>query len=315
MPAHDPVEPAAVARTYFALQALSGAAWWAAVFASDEVRWWTLGRWDPAVLVVPDLLLFVGGSAVAALTGDRVVGLVVAIWTSAVAVALGVDALVEQEAVWGAVLMAVAAVATVASAATLWSGRLPTGWFFVGPFAFHEADERSERRHLLRSLAQLVVFWTTFFVLIPLLLTAVEVRLGLHPAGLDQGWVRVTGVALFLVGSAVGVWSCVTMAVRGHGTPLPAETARDLVVSGPYRWVRNPMALAGVAQTVGVGLFLGSWMVVAIAFAGAVVWNALIRPTEEADLAARFGEPYQRYADQVRCWIPRRPRAAAQSPW
>jgi protein-S-isoprenylcysteine O-methyltransferase Ste14 len=97
------------------------------------------------------------------------------------------------------------------------------------------------------------------------------------------------------------------MALRGRGTPLPAQTARDLVVVGPYRWVRNPMAVAGALQTASVGLWVGSWLVIVVAVAGAVVWNQLIRPAEEADLAARFGASYRRYTAQVRCWIPGRP--------
>jgi protein-S-isoprenylcysteine O-methyltransferase Ste14 len=67
------------------------------------------------------------------------------------------------------------------------------------------------------------------------------------------------------------------------------------------------MAVAGVLQTAGVGLMVGSWMVVVIAVAGALAWNVVIRPVEEADLAARFGEPYRQYTDHVRCWIPTRP--------
>jgi protein-S-isoprenylcysteine O-methyltransferase Ste14 len=94
------------------------------------------------------------------------------------------------------------------------------------------------------------------------------------------------------------------MALQGKGTPLPAETARELVVAGPYRIVRNPMAVCGALQTIGVGLILGSWTVIAIAVAGAVLWNVVIRPGEEADLAARFGPAYDRYRTQVRCWIP-----------
>ena len=106
--------------------------------------------------------------------------------------------------------------------------------------------------------------------------------------------------------------SCVTMALRGKGTPLPAETARELVVTGPYRFIRNPMAVGGLVQTVGVGLAIGSWMVILIAVAGALVWNHLIRPTEEADLAERFGDPYRRYAESVRCWVPTRPDPKAR---
>ena len=39
------------------------------------------------------------------------------------------------------------------------------------------------------------------------------------------------------------------MAVTGRGTPLPFDAARDLVVSGPYRLVRNPMVVAGLTQS------------------------------------------------------------------
>jgi protein-S-isoprenylcysteine O-methyltransferase Ste14 len=45
-----------------------------------------------------------------------------------------------------------------------------------------------------------------------------------------------------------------------------------LVVAGPYRWVRNPMALASIAQGVAVGLILSSWLVVVYAVAGALLW-------------------------------------------
>jgi protein-S-isoprenylcysteine O-methyltransferase Ste14 len=299
--------PVSVARAYFAVQAVAGALWWCAVFASDDVRRWTLGDWDPAILVAPDLTLFVGTSAWAALRGSRTAAAIATVWTAVMTVALGIYGLVEQEARWGVVAMSMATVATLAATATMWFGHLPTGWFFVGPFSFRVADESSGARHLRRSLGQLVVFWTTFFVVVPLLLTAVEDRLGLSWPALDQDGVQLAGATMFVLGSAVGLWSCVTMALRGKGTPLPAETARELVVVGPYRFVRNPMAVAGYVQTTGVGLMVGSWMVLAVAAAGAVVWNVLIRPQEEADLADRFGEAYRLYTERVRCWIPTGP--------
>ncbi len=300
------VAPVSVARAYFALQAVGGAAWWVAVIASGDVRVWTLGHWDPAILVGPDLVLFVGASALAAALGSRIAAAIAAVWTTAVTVALALYGLVEQTAGWGVVLMAVATLGTLAAAMTIWFGYLPTGWFFVGPFTFRVADEASGAHHLRRSLAQLVVFWIAFFVVVPLVLMMVEQRLHLSWNALDHGSVRLVGVATFLLGSALGLWACVTMALRGNGTPLPAETARELVVTGPYRSVRNPMALAGLVQTVGVGLVVGSWMVLAVAAAGALAWNVFIRPAEEDDLAVRFGEPYRHYADHVRCWIPTR---------
>ena len=95
------------------------------------------------------------------------------------------------------------------------------------------------------------------------------------------------------------------MATAGRGTPLPTSPARRLVIAGPYRWVRNPMALAGVLQAVGVGLWLGSWVVVAYALCGAVLWHVVVRPQEERELIERFGEPYEHYRRAARCWLPR----------
>lgn len=306
------------AQLYFGVQSLAGALWWVLVFAFDDVRTHTLGYWDPALVVAPDVVVFVAGSGWAAVTANRYVAAGVAIWTAVLTSALTTHALIERIAGWGVVAMALATVGSAVAATTIWMRRAPLEWFFIGPFKFRVAEERAGALHLRRSLAQLVVFWSVFFVVIPLVLVAVEDRLRLRWSVLDSGRCDAAGVSVFAVGSAVGLWSCVTMAVRGAGTPLPAETARHLVVSGPYRYVRNPMAVAGVAQTVGVGLWCGSWMVIAIAFIGATVWNVMIRPTEEADLAARFGDPYRCYSAQVRCWIPgrrwRSPDASAVLP-
>jgi protein-S-isoprenylcysteine O-methyltransferase Ste14 len=97
------------------------------------------------------------------------------------------------------------------------------------------------------------------------------------------------------------------MSTLGQGTPLPSAMANHLVIAGPYRWVRNPMALAGISQGVAVGLILESWLVVAWAIAGSLVWNYVIRPFEETDLEERFGDEFVRYRAAVRCWVPRFP--------
>jgi protein-S-isoprenylcysteine O-methyltransferase Ste14 len=69
------------------------------------------------------------------------------------------------------------------------------------------------------------------------------------------------------------------------------------------------MALAGIAQGVAVGLQVSSWLVVVYAVVGSLLWNYAVRPLEEADLAVRFGDDFERYRDTVRCWIPRIPNA------
>lgn len=304
-----------VARVYLGVQAVAGALWWLSVFTVDGVDDATLGNWDPAIVVGPDVLLFVGGSALAAVTFGgrsdrwrtvgRVAAVVTAVWTLLVTIALTLHGLLDRVAGAGVVLMAAASIGTVLAVTQLWFGRVPTAWFFLGPFSFRVAGEGSRSHHVRRSVAQLVVFWSFFFGLVPAVFVAIERRLRIEWAVLDDCAVGMIAIVVLALASALGLWSCLTMAVIGQGTPLPAETARELVVSGPYRLVRNPMAVAGALQTAAVGLIAGSWTVVVIAAIGAVAWNILIRPTEEADLAARFGESYNTYAAAVRCWIPR----------
>ena len=104
------------------------------------------------------------------------------------------------------------------------------------------------------------------------------------------------------------------MAVAGRGTPLPVAMPSRLVIAGPYRFVRNPMAMAGIVQGIAIGILLSSWVVIAYAVIGSVIWNLAVRPHEEADLDQRFGADFRRYRDAVRCWIPRlRPGSAREA--
>lgn len=150
--------------------------------------------------------------------------------------------------------------------------------------------------HLSRTLIQLGVFWTFFLAVLPLGIMTLDPW-----ATEGTRW----GEVLFFAASALGVWCAVLMALRGEGTPLPLDPATKLVVSGPYRHIRNPMAVSGIAQGVGVGLLLGSPLVVAYALCGALVWNYAVRPWEEDDLLRRFGGDYLDYRDAVPCWLPR----------
>jgi protein-S-isoprenylcysteine O-methyltransferase Ste14 len=175
-----------------------------------------------------------------------------------------------------------------------------------------EAKPASRRWNVVKTLGQTAVFWTTFLAALPALVFAAEGALGLDgwrfgsPAGV---WI---GGAAFALGGALGLTSGIVMASEGKGTPLPADCPRALVVAGPYRYVRNPMAVAGLAQGAAVGLMLGSPAVVLYALAGGPVWNVFVRPWEEADLERRFGEPYRRYRASVRCWLPRFPGYAVE---
>src|SRR6516165_1105204 len=94
-------------------------------------------------------------------------------------------------------------------------------------------------------------------------------------------------------------------ALQGLGTPAPVMPPTHLVVTGFYRYVRNPMYVAVTALIVGQGLLFGS---VAVLEYGAIVWAAFflfVLGYEEPALGEQFPEEYKRYRANVRRWIPR----------
>ena len=293
-----------LSRLYFAAQAIAGGAWWVAVFVSPVVREATLGSLAPMIVAIVDIPLFVCASAAAAL-GSRVAAVIATGWTFIVTGALAGYATVSTEAVLGVLLMAGAATGSAIALCIMMLGRVPTEWIVArGPFAFRPADGRAAASsHMAATALQILVFWGFFLGAIPLALAFAEQRWGLTmPFPPSAG---ATGVVVFVLASALGLWSAAAISTRGGGTPLPAAMPNRLVIAGPYRFVRNPMAMAGIVQGVAVGLMLSSWVVIAYAIAGSLVWNYVVRPLEESDLEARFGDPYVRYRMSVRCWWPR----------
>ncbi len=293
-------------RMYFALQALAGAAWWLGISTIPALQTATLGGIDPLLIAFVDIPLFVIASALAALDLRWAVWIATG-WTVLVAFGMVIYATATTEAGLGAVLMVLAAVGSVLFGALVLLGRIPSEWILIGPFAFHSSNTRVRSHLLLRTTIQVVIFWGVFLIIVPVIINAFEDRWNLSykfPILL-----AVAGFALLAFSSVIGVWSARTIANFGSGTPLPAQMAHHLVSRGPYAFVRNPMAVAGLAQGVSMGLLIGSWLVVVYALIGSLLWNWLIRPHEEADLLERFGEEYREYAGRVGCWWPRLARS------
>lgn len=171
------------------------------------------------------------------------------------------------------------------------------------PRVFRTAVPASPAHNVVKTAAQVVVVWGLGLFVVPWAIAAAEARLGLP--GFDFPGQRPVAVALFVLASVFNLATAWAMARHGLGTPLPLDCARRLVVRGPYRWLRNPMAVAGLAQGVAVAIWLGSPPVLAYVAAGGLAWQYLARPLEEADLSARFGAAYEHYRRRVPCWRPR----------
>jgi protein-S-isoprenylcysteine O-methyltransferase Ste14 len=159
--------------------------------------------------------------------------------------------------------------------------------------------------YLAKTLAQTVVFWGVFFFALPAAVLRLESALGLAGFRFSSFAGHTMGTVGFGAAGMVGLWSCYLLAVEGRGTPVPFDCPSRLVVSGPYRYIRNPMVLSALTQGFAVGVYLGSPLVLGYVVVGLLIAEAWIRPWEEADLERRFGESYRSYRHQVRRWIPR----------
>lgn len=169
------------------------------------------------------------------------------------------------------------------------------------------ARPASRAWNTVKTLLQIAAMWGVLLVVLPLAIHRMESGFGVPGpawAGLRPG-ADLVGAALVVAGSLLGLWTANVMVRDGAGTPLPLDTARELVVAGPYRHVRNPMAIGGFCQGIGVAVWLGSPAVLMYVAIGMAIWQWIARPWEERDLEERFGDRYRRYRLAVPCWLPR----------
>lgn len=116
---------------------------------------------------------------------------------------------------------------------------------------------------------------------------------------------RVLGGVLVAAGTLVLLDSFARFALKGLGTPAPVFPTRHLVITGLYRYVRNPMYVAVVAVIAGQGLVLTNMRLLAY---GALVWlcfHLFVVVYEEPTLRATFGPEYQAFCRDISRWIPR----------
>jgi protein-S-isoprenylcysteine O-methyltransferase Ste14 len=93
-------------------------------------------------------------------------------------------------------------------------------------------------------------------------------------------------------------------AARGRGIPAPLDHPKQLVVTGLYQYVRNPMYIGVLLFLLGESVFFRSrgFLVYTFAWLGFVHLNVIVY--EEPNLRRKFGGSYDRYTSSVRRWIP-----------
>ena len=144
--------------------------------------------------------------------------------------------------------------------------------------------------------------------------------LGLLSGGRPDGW-RLLGSLPLCLGLLVALRCAFAFAWTGRGTPAPFDPPRGLVVTGLYRYVRNPMYFGMALLLIGEWLLWGSDLHGALIYFGvfAVSVTLFVIFCEERALRSKFGEEYAEYCRNVprfvprlRPWDPPKKRNAAQ---
>lgn len=155
----------------------------------------------------------------------------------------------------------------------------------------------------LAALASLTVgagFLALWFWLLPSWLQFHQQPIG----GWQWRWLAAIPAA---VGFAVALRCIWDFGWTGHGTPAPIAPPKRLVVTGFYRYVRNPMYVGFFAGWLGLWVVFGSankaTIAVAAVFVLCVVLFVLLY--EEPILRKMFGADYEEYCRNVRRWVPR----------
>ncbi len=96
---------------------------------------------------------------------------------------------------------------------------------------------------------------------------------------------------------------------EGEGTLSPLHPTKNLVVTGIYCHVRNPMIIGVLCIVLGESLVLPSFSVFLLCFFFFIGNHFYFIYSEEPGLVSRFGNAYLEYKKNVPRWIPRR------TPW
>jgi protein-S-isoprenylcysteine O-methyltransferase Ste14 len=124
---------------------------------------------------------------------------------------------------------------------------------------------------------------------------------------IDLPWLlmgfEIGGMVFYLIGYLFMAWALVRLGRNYQvGGNLP-RAADDMVMVGPYRFVRHPMYIAALCISLGLTCLIQSVAFLSV-FCIYVVLIILLVPAEEEGLRRAYGEQYIAYQEKVKRIIP-----------
>ncbi len=114
--------------------------------------------------------------------------------------------------------------------------------------------------------------------------------------------IKIAGAFLFIIAAIFASWSLIIFR-KAHTTTTPGESSNKLIISGPYRFSRNPMYVSLALAYLGEeGLLVQFWPFLTLILVLVYV-NWVVIPLEEEVLKRDYKLDYINYCTHVRRWL------------
>jgi protein-S-isoprenylcysteine O-methyltransferase Ste14 len=110
------------------------------------------------------------------------------------------------------------------------------------------------------------------------------------------------GAVLILIAASI-IISARRMMLRAGTAIKPTIPTTALVITGPFRFTRNPLYVGATLFYVGIAVTARSLWALALLLVVLAVMQRGVIDREERYLERRFGTDYVRYKERVRRWI------------
>lgn len=158
---------------------------------------------------------------------------------------------------------------------------------------------RSAKRAAQSRMGQFVGLRVATFVAVYL-----AIRFGAakgHHAVVDSPVLQGVGTVLFLSGLGLAVWARVHLG-RNWGAPMSEKMDAELVTTGPYRSIRNPIYSGIILAAVGTAVAISwYWLVAVVLMAAYFVYSARV---EGQTMECLFPDTYPDYRRSTKMLIP-----------
>ncbi len=167
---------------------------------------------------------------------------------------------------------------------------------------FHEAKQGKAVQYislLFGALFFLFILPTTFFLIAQILNRYIKFDcIGFYKYPII--------IITLLIGVSLLAWATICQMKIGRGTPAPSAPTQNLVITGPYKYTRNPIELGALFYYFGSGWLFGSILHgMTCMLLGFIIGSAYHKFIEEKELMLRFGDDYKNYKESTPFLIPK----------